>query len=72
MLGLNSHNLKHTLGALISVLVSTAEGIEYTTQTEGNKIELKTLEKIVEFLKQPEDGFVSQRFFIAVLQKMSA
>jgi len=69
---MNNHGLKHALSALISVIVSTAQGIQYMTHTEPNKRELQILEKIIEILKEQEDGSVTQRFYIAILQKMSA
>ena len=72
MLDMNNHGLKHALSALISVIVSTAKGIQYMTHTEPNKREVQILEKIIEILKEQEDGSVTQRFYIAILQKMSA
>mmetsp|Transcript_29509 Transcript_29509/g.44856 ORF Transcript_29509/g.44856 Transcript_29509/m.44856 type:complete len:102 (+) Transcript_29509:700-1005(+) len=67
----NNHNLKHALAALISVIVSTADGIQYLTQV-NKKTDLSVLEKSIDLLKEQEDGSVSQRFLLAVLQKMSA
>lgn len=72
MLEMNNHALKHALSALISVLVSTAQGIQYITHTQPDKRDLTVLEKIIEILKEQEDGSVTQRFYIAILQKMSA
>ena len=72
MLNMNNHGLKHSLSALLSVIVSTAQGIQYITQTEPNKMDLQILEKIVVILKEQEEGSVTQRFQIAILQKMSA
>jgi len=72
MLNMNNHGLKHSLSALLSVIVSTAQGIQYITHTEPNKMDLQILEKIVLILKEQEDGSVTQRFQIAILQKMSA
>ena len=69
---MNNHGLKHSLSALLSVIVSTAQGIQYITQTEPNKMDLQILEKIVVILKEQEEGSVTQRFQIAILQKMSA
>jgi len=40
MLGLNNHSLIHSLSALISVVVSTSEGVEYMTHSKGNIIDL--------------------------------
>ena len=33
LLAMQSHGLKHALSALISVIASTPEGIQYVTQT---------------------------------------
>jgi hypothetical protein len=52
MLGMNNHNLNHSLSALISVIVSTSEGVEYMTHTEPKKMDLTILEKIVDILKE--------------------
>ena len=71
MLNMNSHELKHALSALISVIVSTAEGVNYMTHTE-NKANLKVVDRMIDILKEQENGSVTQRFAIAVLQKMSA
>ena len=71
ILNMNNHGLKHALSALISVIVSTSEGVHYLTHA-GDKLDLQVLEKIIEVLKEQEDGSVTQRFYIAILQKMSA
>jgi len=62
MLNMNNHGLKHSLSALLSVIVSTAQGIQYITHTEPSKMDLQILEKIVLILKEQEDGSVTQRF----------
>lgn len=59
-----SHSLKHALCSLISVLSSTGKGISYLTR---NTEDMTTLEKIVDVLKDQDDGSVSQRFCIAAL-----
>lgn len=66
LLAINSHGLKHAICALISVISSTIKGVDYLTQ-----IDLLITEKVVEILKEQEDGSVTQRFCIAILQKMS-
>lgn len=66
LLNINSHGLKHAICALISVIASTIKGVDYLTQ-----IDLAITEKVVEILKDQEDGSVTQRFCIAILQKMS-
>lgn len=70
MLEMNNHGLKHALLALVSVIVSTAQGVQYMTHTDTMKLTI--LEKIIQSLKEQEDGSVTQRFNIAILQKMSA
>mmetsp|Transcript_12517 Transcript_12517/g.12301 ORF Transcript_12517/g.12301 Transcript_12517/m.12301 type:complete len:189 (-) Transcript_12517:297-863(-) len=62
----NAHGLKHAICALISVIASTIKGVDYLTQ-----IDLSIAEKVIEILKEQEDGSVTQRFCIAILQKMS-
>ena len=66
LLNINSHGLKHAICALISVIASTIKGVDYLTQ-----IDLVIAEKVIEILKEQEDGSVTQRFCIAILQKMS-
>ena len=66
LLNINSHGLKHAICALISVIASTVKGVEYLTQ-----IDLAVPSKVIEILKEQEDGSVTQRFCIAILQKMS-
>lgn len=58
--------LCHSLLALLSVIVSTLKGVEYIV-TNGFNVILK----VVEILKDQEDGSVNQRFCIAILQKVS-
>ena len=67
LLGMISHALKHALCALISVIVSTGKGIDYIV-TNGTSI----LQRVIDVLKEQEDGSVTQRFCLAILQKMSA
>lgn len=66
LLNINSHGLKHAICALVSVIASTIKGVDYLTQ-----IDLAITEKVIEILKEQEDGSVTQRFCIAILQKMS-
>lgn len=58
MLNMNNHGLKHALSALISVIVSTAQGVQYLTHS-GDKLDLQILEKIIDVLKEQEDGSVT-------------
>lgn len=62
LLNINSHGLKHAICALISVMASTIHGVEYLIQ-----IDLAITEKVIEILKDQEDGSVTQRFCIAIL-----
>jgi len=66
LLKISSHGLKHAICALISVIASTVKGVEYLTQ-----VDLAIAEHVIEILKEQEDGSVTQRFCIAILQKMS-
>ena len=59
---MNNHGLKHALSALISVIVSTAEGVEYLTHSEPKKMDLQILENLIDILKEQEDGSFTQRF----------
>ena len=58
--------LCHALLSLISVIVSTLKGVEYIVMN-GHQI----VTKIIEILKDQQDGSVNQRFCIAILQKVS-
>lgn len=52
----------HSLLALISVIVSTLKGVEYIVMN-GHSIVIR----VIEVLKEQEDGSVNQRFCIAIL-----
>lgn len=54
LLTINSHGLKHAICALISVIASTIKGVDYLTQ-----IDLAITEKVIEILKEQEDGSVT-------------
>ena len=58
--------MRHALLALISVIVSTLKGVEYLIS-----LDMSVMKRIIDILKQQEDGSVNQRFCIAILQKMS-
>lgn len=66
LLGITKKSLRHALLALISVIVSTLKGAEYITS-----IDETIVEKIIEILEEEEDGSVNQRFWVAILQKVS-
>jgi len=66
LLAISSHALKHALCALISVIASTLKGVEYLVENDHS-----LLQKIIDVLKEQEDGSVTQRFCVAILQKMS-
>ena len=63
-----SHPLKSSLCSLISVLSSTVQGIGYLSR---NVEDMTAIEKIVDVLKDQDDGSVTQRFCLAALQKIS-
>ena len=62
-----SHSLKCALCAFLSILSSTSEGVEYLC-----KADTSIFEKLVDVLKDQDDGSVTQRFCLAALQKASA
>ena len=72
LLNMDSHELKHAISALISVIVSTAEGIKYLTQADSKQPNKILIEKLIAILKDQEDGSVTQRFIIAIMQKVTA
>lgn len=65
-LSYHAYNLRHATLSLISIIAATYKGVEYL-MTNGSSI----VEKIIEIMKNQEDGSVIQRFCIAILQKMS-
>ncbi|CAD8056603.1 unnamed protein product [Paramecium sonneborni] len=67
LLDINNQSLRHAITSLISVISSTLRGVEYLTQN-GNMI---IIEKIIKILKEQENGSVTQRFCLAILQKAS-
>jgi len=67
ILEMNNSSLKHAITSLISVVASTLKGVEYLCH--GNKMHI--VEKIIKILKEQENGSVTQRFCIAILQKCS-
>jgi hypothetical protein len=62
LLDLNHKSLRHALLALVSVIVSTLKGVEYLVTNDQMLIV-----RIIEILKEQEDGSVNQRFCIAIL-----
>lgn len=61
-----SHPLKCALSALLSILASTSEGLDYLTRGAADTA---AIEKLVDLLKDQDDGSVTQRFCLAALQK---
>jgi len=57
LLDISSHGLKHAICALISVIASTPQGVEYLIQ-----VDMEIVKKTIEILKDQEDGSVTQRF----------
>ena len=66
LLNIHSYSMKHAILSLISIISSTLKGVEYLN-SNGTSI----IEKIMDIVKSTEDGQVTQRFAIAILQKMS-
>lgn len=62
LLHINSHGLKHAICALISVIASTPQGVDYLI-SKGMDI----CEKVISILKDQQDGSVTQRFCVAIL-----
>jgi len=62
LLNINSHGLKHAICALISVIASTPQGVDYLI-SKG----MDVLERVISILKDQQDGSVTQRFCIAIL-----
>ena len=66
LLDIKHKGLRHSLLALISVLVSTLKGVEYLVTNDQLLIA-----RIIDILKEQDDGSVNQRFCVAILQKIS-
>ena len=66
LMAIERKSVRHSLLALISVIVSTLKGGEYITQINNDIIK-----KVIDILQEEEDGSVNQRFCIAILQKIS-
>lgn len=66
LLDFKHKGLRHALLALVSVIVSTLKGVEYLVTNDQLLIA-----RIIDILKEQEDGSVNQRFCVAILQKIS-
>ncbi|CDW73502.1 3-5 exonuclease family protein [Stylonychia lemnae] len=66
LLDIKHKGLRHSLLALISVIVSTLKGVEYLVTNDQ-----LIIARIIDILKEQEDGSVNQRFCVAILQKIS-
>ena len=70
MLNIESSGLKHATCAFISVIATTQQGVDYFSQYG-----LHIVKKVIEIVKTKQDdctdGSVTQRFCLAILQKMS-
>jgi hypothetical protein len=64
---MKNKSLRHAITSLISVIVSTLRGIEYITYGDNDIV----IQKIIKILKEQENGNVTQRFCLAILQKCS-
>ena len=67
ILKIDNSSLKHAITSLISVITSTLKGVEYLTFNNNMEI----IRQIIVILKSTENGSVTQRFCIAILQKCS-
>lgn len=67
ILDINNSSLKHAITSLISVVASTLKGVEYLSHK--NKTQL--VDRIIKVLKEQENGSVTQRFCLSILQKCS-
>jgi hypothetical protein len=73
LLAFDSSGLKHAVCALISVVASTAQGVDYLLVNQSEP-QFALILKIIDILnKQTDcnDGSVTQRFCLAILQKMA-
>ena len=78
---MDSSGLKHAVCALISVIASTVQGVDYLLVNLGSgstpqetPYDFTILQKILEIITRDvncTDGSVTQRFCLAILQKMS-
>ena len=64
---IDNSSLKHAITSLISVIASTLKGVEYLTHN-GN---MEVVRQVIVIMKDTENGSVTQRFCIAILQKCS-
>ena len=67
ILKIDNSSLKHAITSLISVIASTLKGVEYLTHNSN----MDVIRQIIAILKSTENGSVTQRFCIAILQKCS-
>ena len=70
---MDSSGLKHAVCALISVVASTVGGVEYLL-VNSKRPDFTVLHKVLEIITRDADctdGSVTQRFCLAILQKMS-
>lgn len=70
---MDSSGLKHAVCALVSVVASTASGVEYLL-VNSKRPDFTVLHKVLEIITRDADctdGSVTQRFCLAILQKMS-
>ena len=75
---MDSAGLKHAVCALISVISSTLQGVDYLLVNTPGQLQpinnFAILNKIIEIITRDvscTDGSVTQRFCLAILQKMS-
>lgn len=66
LLDIKHSGLRHSLLALVSVIVSTLKGVEYITLND--KV---VIIRVIQILNEQDDSHINQRFCIAILQKIS-
>jgi len=69
-MNIESVGLKHAICSLISVVSCTPSGVDYLT-AQGTQVVWMVMEIIRMKLDECDDGSVTQRFCLAIMQKMS-
>lgn len=67
ILTIDNGSLRHAITSLISVIASTLKGVEYITHNG----DMSLVRSVIKILRATENGSVTQRFCIAILQKCS-
>jgi hypothetical protein len=67
ILNIKNRPLRHAITSMISILASTIRGIEYITYNGNDAV----LQRVIRILDEQDNGSVTQRFCLAILQKCS-